>query len=75
MVSRTLKSARRLLHLHLRHWPAAFLFVLAGCSSTSGKVDPTAGWSAERLYSQARNDMSSGSWSDARTHLEALEAR
>jgi cardiolipin synthase len=33
MVSRTLKSARRLLHLHVRHWPAAFLFVLAGCGS------------------------------------------
>jgi cardiolipin synthase len=33
MVSRALKSARRLLHLHLRHWPAALLFVLAGCSS------------------------------------------
>lgn len=48
--------------------------MLAACSSTS-KVDPTAGWSAERLYSSARTDMSSGNWSDAREKLEALEAR
>lgn len=55
----------------------AFLFVAlaAGCSATKGTVDPTAGWSAERLYSQARTDISGASWSDARTHLEALEAR
>ncbi len=51
------------------------LAIVAGCSSTSGKVDPTAGWSAERLYSQARSDMGSGNWSDARKNLEALEAR
>ncbi|MGB6007291.1 MAG: outer membrane protein assembly factor BamD [Castellaniella sp.] len=51
------------------------LAFVAGCSSTSGKVDPTAGWSAERLYSQARSDMGSGNWSDARKNLEALEAR
>jgi outer membrane protein assembly factor BamD len=52
-----------------------FLALVAGCSTTKGKVDPTAGWSADRLYSQARSDMSSGNWSDARTNLEALEAR
>ncbi len=52
-----------------------FLALVAGCSSTSGNVDPTAGWSAERLYSQSRTDMSAGSWSDARKNLEALEAR
>ena len=49
--------------------------VAAGCSSTKGAVDPTAGWSAERLYSQAREDVSSGNWTDARKNLEALEAR
>lgn len=51
-----------------------FVALVAGCSST-GKVDPTAGWSAERLYSQAKEDMSSGHWEDARKNLEALEAR
>ncbi|MBV6273831.1 outer membrane protein assembly factor BamD [Alcaligenaceae bacterium CGII-47] len=54
-----------------------FLFVAlaAGCGSTKGNVDATAGWSAERLYKQAREDISAASWSDARTNLEALEAR
>lgn len=52
-----------------------FLALVAGCSSTSGNVDPTAGWSADRLYSQARTDMNSGNWSEARKNLEALEAR
>lgn len=51
------------------------LALLAACSSTSSKVDPTAGWSAERLYSQARSDMSSNNWTEARKNLEALEAR
>jgi len=51
------------------------LALAAGCSSTKGDVDPTAGWSAERLYQQAREDMSGGRWSDARKNLEALEAR
>jgi outer membrane protein assembly factor BamD len=51
-----------------------FVALVAGCSST-GKVDPTAGWTAEHLYSQAKEDMSSGRWEDARKNLEALEAR
>lgn len=51
------------------------LALVAACSSTPSKIDPTAGWSAERLYSQARNDMGSSNWSNARKNLEALEAR
>lgn len=52
-----------------------FIALIAGCSSVKGDVDPTAGWTAERLYQQARQDVSSGNWTDARTHLEALESR
>jgi outer membrane protein assembly factor BamD len=64
------------LSTHLRLILACLCMALAaGCSSTKGNVDPTAGWSAERLYSQARADISSGSWSEARKNLEALEAR
>ncbi|WP_442598358.1 outer membrane protein assembly factor BamD [Parapusillimonas sp. JC17] len=37
--------------------------------------DKTAGWSAERLYQDAREEMSAGSWSNARARLETLEAR
>lgn len=48
--------------------------VLTACGSTT-KVDPTAGWSAERLYSSAKSDMSANNWSEARDKLESLEAR
>ncbi|MFV0282546.1 MAG: outer membrane protein assembly factor BamD [Castellaniella sp.] len=66
----------KILSTHLRLVLACLcLTLVAGCSSTKSNVDPTAGWSAERLYSQARSEMSSGNWSEARKNLEALEAR
>ncbi len=68
-------SVKSLSHLARLALAGLCLAVVAGCSSTSGKVDPTAGWSAEQLYSQARSDISSANWSDARKNLEALEAR
>ncbi|WP_353154638.1 outer membrane protein assembly factor BamD [Pollutimonas bauzanensis] len=37
--------------------------------------DVTAGWSAERLYQDARTEIAAGNWKDARTRLEAVEAR
>nr|WP_233582970.1 outer membrane protein assembly factor BamD [Candidimonas sp. SYP-B2681] len=40
-----------------------------------GEQDPTAGWTAERLYQDARSEISAGNWKDARTRLEAVEAR
>ncbi|MGE8546825.1 outer membrane protein assembly factor BamD [Alcaligenes sp. WGS1538] len=49
--------------------------VLAGCGATKKDVDPTAGWTAERLYQDARQEMSAGNWKDARTRLEAVESR
>lgn len=49
--------------------------VIAGCSSTKVEVDPTTGWSADRLYQDARVEISAGNWNDARTRLEAIEAR
>lgn len=53
-----------------------FSIMLAACGSLSKpEVDPTAAWSAERLYREARIEMSDSNWTDARTHLEALEAR
>lgn len=61
--------------LSLAVFALLFVALAAGCSATKGNVDPTAGWSAERLYKQAREDISGASWSDARTNLEALEAR
>lgn len=49
--------------------------VIAGCSSTKVEVDPTTGWSADRLYQDARVEISAGNWNDARARLEAIEAR
>lgn len=48
---------------------------LSACGSNKNEVDETAGWSAERLYQEARSDVSSGNWAEARKRLEALEAR
>lgn len=50
--------------------------LLAGCSGTSkGEYDKTAGWSAERLYEDAREEMAAGNWKEARNRLESIEAR
>ncbi len=49
--------------------------VVAGCGTMKAEQDVTAGWSADRLYQEARTEISAGNWKDARTRLEALEAR
>lgn len=55
---------------------AAVLLLLAGCSGTyKGDYDKTAGWSADRLYQDARTEISAGNWKEARARLEAVEAR
>ncbi len=49
--------------------------LIAGCSAFKPDVDKTAGWSADRLYKDARSEMSDSNWKDARTRLEAVESR
>lgn len=51
------------------------IIVMTGCSSLNGDVDKTAGWSADRLYKEARTDVSDANWKEARTRLEAVESR
>jgi outer membrane protein assembly factor BamD len=46
---------------------------LSGCASTED--DETAGWSAQRLYGEAKDAMSSKDWPRAVKYLEKLEAR
>jgi outer membrane protein assembly factor BamD len=53
---------------------AAFLIGGVGCSSLSG-ADETAGWSAQRLYGEAKDAMASREWAKAIKYLEKLEAR
>ncbi|HLU77477.1 MAG TPA: outer membrane protein assembly factor BamD [Burkholderiales bacterium] len=48
--------------------------LLAGCAG-GGSEDETAGWSAQRLYSEARDMMNSGNYVQAIEYFEKLEAR
>jgi outer membrane protein assembly factor BamD len=52
--------------------------LLSGCAwleGLQGDTDETAGWSAQRLYSEAKNAMNEGSWATAVKYFEKLEAR
>ena len=46
---------------------------LAGCSSTP--EDKTAGWSPNRIHSEAKDEMNSGAYDKAVPLLEKLEGR
>src|SRR5688572_30348685 len=47
----------------------------AGCAGLSAQDDETAGWSAQRLYGEAKDAMASKDWAKAIKYLEKLEAR
>lgn len=52
--------------------------LLAGCSNTATgnkEYDETNGWSAQRIYTEAREEMSSGGWDRSIKLLEVLEAK
>jgi outer membrane protein assembly factor BamD len=52
--------------------------LLGGCGwfqSLQGENDETAGWSAQRLYTEAKNAMNEGNWTTAVKYFEKLEAR
>lgn len=51
-----------------------FAALLSGCAGTELK-DETAGWSAQRLYAEARDAMSGGSYDRAIKYFEQLESR
>lgn len=51
---------------------AALLFA-AGCSTTPD--DPTKNWSAQRLYDEGKQALTSGEYASAIKHFETLEAR
>src|SRR5574343_1266308 len=48
--------------------------VIAGCG-TADKYDETSGWSASKLYSEAKDAQGEGAWDKAAKYLEKLEAR
>ncbi len=47
--------------------------MLSGCSSTP--TDPTAAWTPEKIYSEARDEVGSGAWDRATMLFEKLEGR
>jgi outer membrane protein assembly factor BamD len=53
----------------------ALALSLSGCGLLPEKVDETAGWSASRLYSEARDELASGNYEKAVQHFEKLESR
>ena len=59
----------------LRSLAAIATILLVGCSSTPSEYDETAGWSAQRIYSEAKDELNSGAYERAITLFEKLEAR
>jgi len=49
--------------------------LLGGCGILSTEKDETVGWSAQKLYSEAKDRMADKSWEKAIKYLEKLEAR
>ena len=50
--------------------------LLAGCGIFSGKeVDETRGWTAQKLYAEARQQLSDRNWENAIKHYERIESR
>jgi outer membrane protein assembly factor BamD len=47
--------------------------LLSGCSSTP--TDPTAAWTPEKIYREARDEVSAGAWDRAAMLFEKLEGR
>ena len=54
---------------------AAVLLAAAGCSSLNSTDDETVGWSAQRIYGEAKDKMATRDWPNAVKLLEKLEAR
>ena len=50
--------------------------LLGGCGIFGGKeVDETRGWSVQKLYAEARQELSSRNWETAIKHYERIESR
>ncbi len=70
---RSLFSAMRRTPTFLTGLLAAVL--LAGCSLLPDKIDETKGWSAQRLYSEAKESMNAGNYRIALEYMDKIQAR
>ena len=50
-------------------------FVLSACGSLGEKADETKGWSAEKLYAEASEELKGGNYEKAIKYFEKLESR
>ena len=51
------------------------LLLVAGCGLLPETQDETKGWSAQKIYSEAKNEMNDGNYTKAIKYFETLEAR
>lgn len=51
------------------------LLLVTGCGLFPETQDETKGWSAQKIYSEAKNEMNDGNYSKAIKYFETLEAR
>lgn len=62
--------------MRIIHYSLALVFgVLVGACGIFPDVDETKGWSAEKLYSEAKDRLGGGQYEDAIKYYEKLEAR
>ncbi|NDV12478.1 outer membrane protein assembly factor BamD [Crenobacter caeni] len=61
----------------MKRYLAAVLMVasLAGCASTSEPNDETRGWTVEKIYGEAKDELNSGNYTRAIKLYETLQAR
>ena len=55
--------------------PLLSLVLLSACGLLADKPDPTSDWSANRLYSEAKDELNSGNYEQAIKYYETLESR
>src|SRR5438105_9892328 len=53
----------------------AFIFTLSACGLLPEQKDETAGWSASKLYTEAKDELDAGSYEKAIQYFEKLESR
>lgn len=68
-----MQKPKRFLSLLFFSLMLGFVGVLSGCASQL--KDPTAAWSADRLYEEAKDEMAAGNWVAAVALLQKLESR
>ncbi|MGD8592789.1 MAG: outer membrane protein assembly factor BamD [Gammaproteobacteria bacterium] len=68
----------KLLAKQLRGLPLAVAFtglILGGCAGSGKEADPTADWTAQQFYKNAKNELKSGDYELAVEYFETLESR